>query len=51
MKNIKALYAVGCGLGGGMIGYFASQLNSFSGAALFALGVAILVFSAVKLAK
>lgn len=51
MKNIKALYAVGCGLGGGMIGYFASQLNSFFGAAMFALGVCVLVFSAIKLGK
>ena len=51
MKNKKALFAVGCGLGGGMIGYFASQLNSLFGAVMFALGVAILVFSAIKLGK
>lgn len=48
MKKEKGIYAIGCGLGGVLIGLFAGKLNTGMGAAMFSAGVIMLVFSAVK---
>lgn len=49
MNNEKLIYGSLCGTGGILIGLFANSLNTILGAGLFALGIAILVVSIVKL--
>ena len=51
MNNEKLIYGFLCGTGGILIGLFANRLNTILGAGLFALGIAILVFSIIKLNK
>ena len=51
MQRENVIYGVLCGIGGGMIGLFANRLNTIWGAALFTLGICILVFSIIKLDK
>ena len=49
---IKKICRVGgCALGGGMIGFFANQLDTVWVIVLFALGVAMLVGSIVEITK
>ena len=48
-KNI--IYMLLCGLGGGLIGFFASHLNEAFGIIMFTIGVFLLVFSCIKLSK
>ena len=49
IKNI--VYNLICGLGGGLIGCFASRLDTNFGIILFTLGIFLLVFSCIKLSK
>ena len=50
--NIKKVFQViCCALGGGMIGFFANQLNTVVGCVLFTLGVALLVGSIILVSK
>ena len=51
MNKVKMVYGFLCGVGGILIGLFANRLNTILGAGLFALGIAILVFSIIKLNK
>ncbi|MBR3692365.1 MAG: hypothetical protein IKL89_06670 [Clostridia bacterium] len=46
MKRVA--YAIGAGVGGGIIGIFADQLSTPIGANMMVLGVAVLVFCVVK---
>lgn len=48
-KNI--IYMLLCGLGGGLMGFFASQLNEVFGIVMFTIGIFLLVFSCIKLNK
>ena len=48
-KNI--IYMLLCGLGGGLIGFFASHLNEIFGIVMFTIGIFLLVFSCIKLNK
>lgn len=41
----KVIQIILCALGGGMIGFFANQLNTVPGAICFSVGVAMLVGS------
>ncbi|MBR6796705.1 MAG: hypothetical protein IKM53_05080 [Clostridia bacterium] len=43
----KAFLVICCAAGGGMIGFFANQLNTVVGCVFFALGVALLVGSII----
>ena len=47
----KVLHAICCAVGGGMIGFFANQLNTIVGSVCFALGVALLVASIIFIRK
>lgn len=51
MKKEELSYGILCGIGGVLIGLFASKLNTIYGIALFTLGVFLLVFSTIKLSK
>ena len=51
MNNEKLIYSSLCGVGGILIGVFANSLNTILGGGLFSIGIAILVFSIVKLNK
>ena len=51
MHNEKLIYSYLCGAGGILIGLFANSLNTILGGGLFSIGIAILVFSIVKLNK
>ena len=51
MNKVKVVYGFLCGVGGILIGLFANNLNTISGGGLFSIGIAILVFSIVKLNK
>ena len=44
MNKEKIIYGILCGIGGGLIGFFANRLNSFWGWLLFTLGVVLLVY-------
>ena len=41
----KTFSVIGCSVGGAMIGFFAGRLDTVTGIALFALGVAVLTAS------
>ena len=47
----KALQVICCALGGGMIGFFANQLNTVVGSVCFTLGVVLLVASIILISK
>ena len=47
----KVIQAVGCAVGGGMIGFFANQLNTVIGSVCFTLGVTLLVASVALISK
>lgn len=47
MKRIATIAC--CAIGSGMIGFFANGLNTFYGAALFTVGVVMLVASIILL--
>ena len=47
----KVLRTIFCAVGGGMIGFFANQLNTFVGGLCFTLGVIMLVGSIVIIRK
>lgn len=49
--NSKITYGLFCGIGGILIGLFANRLNTMLGVGLFALGIALLVFSIFNLNK
>ncbi len=49
MKNKNFMYGVLCAAGGAMIGFSANQLGAPIGTIGFAVGVALLTFSAAKL--
>ena len=51
MGKLKMAYGFLCGIGGILIGLFANNLNTIFGGGLFSIGIAILVFSIVKLNK
>ena len=51
MNKVKLFYGFLCGIGGILIGVFANSLNTILGRGLFSLGIAILVFSILKLNK
>ena len=47
----KVIQASCCAVGGGMIGFFANQLNTVIGCVFFTLGVALLVGSIILVSK
>ena len=47
----KVLQIICCAIGGGMIGFFANQLNTVAGAVCFTFGVALLVASIITISK
>ena len=47
----KFLQVICCAVGGGMIGFFANQLNTVVGCVFFTLGVALLVGSIILVSK
>ena len=47
----KLLQVICCAAGGGMIGFFANQLNTAAGSICFALGVTVLVASIIMICK
>ena len=47
----KVLQVICCAVGGGMIGFFANQLNTVIGCVCFTLGVAMLVSSIILVSK
>ena len=47
----KVFQVICCAAGGGMIGFFANQLNTVIGCAFFTLGVALLVGSIILMSK
>ena len=51
MNKVKMVYGFLCGVGGILIGLFANNINTILGGGLFSIGIAILVFSIVKLNK
>ena len=51
MKKQRLLFAILCALGGGIIGFFANQLNEWFGCVVFGLGVALMVYSIINLSK
>ena len=51
MNKVRIFYGFLCGVGGILIGLFANNLNTIFGGGLFSIGIAILVFSIVKLNK
>ncbi len=51
MDKVRMVYGFLCGVGGVLIGLFANNLNTILGGGIFSIGIAILVFSIVKLNK
>ena len=51
MDGKKLFFSILCGVGGGMMGFCADRLNTVSGAVMFAVGAAVLVFSMTRLRK
>ncbi len=47
----KLLPVLFCGLGSGMIGFFANRLNTVIGCVFFTLGVVLLVSSIIRASK
>ena len=47
----KVLQVICCAVGGGMIGFFANQLNTIIGSVCFTLGIVLLVASIVIISK
>ena len=47
----KVLQVICCAVGGGMIGFFANQLNTIVGSVCFTLGIVLLVASIVIISK
>ena len=47
----KAFHVICCVAGGGLIGFFANQLNTVVGCVFFTLGVALLVGSIIPVSK
>ena len=47
----KAFHVICCASGGGMIGFFANQLNTVVGCVFFSLGVVLLVGSIIPVSK
>lgn len=47
----KFFHVICCAVGGGMIGFFANQLNTVVGSVCFTLGVALLVGSIILVSK
>lgn len=45
MKKSKLLFIILCGVGGGMVGYFITQLDQPMSPMLVGIGAAVLVFS------
>lgn len=51
MDGKKIFLSFLCGAGGGMMGFCVGRLNTLSGAVLFAVGAAVLVFAMMRLTK
>ena len=51
MNKKNVLYAIMCAAGGGLVGCFASHLGTIPGIVLFTVGIAIMVFSIIKLSR
>ena len=51
MNKEKIIYGILCGIGGGLIGFFANKLTTLAGGVLFTLGIVLLVVSIIKLDK
>lgn len=51
MKKSKLLFLLLCAVGGGMIGYFVTQLNRPMSAVLVGVGAFLLVFSLIMLSR
>jgi len=49
MNSEKLIYSSLCGTGGILVGLFANRLDTMLGAGIFALGIAIIVFSIMRL--
>lgn len=49
MKKKSLMYGLLCGIGGIMIGYFASKLDTVLGCILFILGVLLIIVSSLKM--
>jgi len=47
----KVIQAICCAVGGGMIGFFANQLNTVIGCVFFTIGVVLLVSSIILVSK
>ena len=47
----KILYAIGCAVGGALIGFFANQLNTVIGAVIFTVGVMLVTFCTYRFTK
>lgn len=47
----KILQVICCAVGGGMIGFFANQLNTVVGSVCFTLGIVLLVASIIAISK
>ena len=47
----KSFQVICCAVGGGMVGFFANQLNTVVGCVFFTLGVALLVGSIILVSK
>lgn len=47
----KVFQVICCAVGGGMIGFFANQLNTVTGCVFFTLGVILLVGSIILVSK
>ena len=47
----KVLQVICCAAGGGMIGFFANQLNTVIGCVFFTLGVVLLVGSIIPVSQ
>ena len=49
MKKKTAAYLLLCGLGGGMIGFFANHLTEWYGCIFLGLGAGLMVYSIIRL--
>ena len=47
----KVFQVICCAVGGGMIGFFANQLNTVIGCVFFTLGIVLLVGSIILVSK
>jgi len=47
----KVIQAICCAVGGGMIGFFANQLDTVVGSVCFTLGIVLLVSSIIIMSK